>query len=50
MINLKINNSDVTVKEGSTIMEAAEKKWYFCATFLLSQKAFNRSQLSDVSG
>ena len=30
MINLKINNSDVTVKEGSTIMEAAEKVVFLC--------------------
>ena len=29
MINLKINNADVTVKEGSTIMEAAEKSGIF---------------------
>ena len=26
MINLRINNSEVTVREGSTIMEAAENK------------------------
>ena len=37
MINLKINNSDVTVKEGSTIMEAAEKV-VFCAHFCYHKK------------
>ena len=38
MINLKINNSDVTVKEGSTIMEAAEKSGIFVPHFCYHKK------------
>ena len=38
MINLKINDSDVTVKEGSTIMEAAEKSGIFVPHFCYHKK------------
>ena len=38
MINLKINNSDVTVSEGSTIMEAAEKSGIFVPHFCYHKK------------
>ncbi len=38
MINLKINKLDVTVKEGSTIMEAAEKSGIFVPHFCYHKK------------
>ena len=38
MINLRINNSDVTVREGSTIMEAAEKSGIFVPHFCYHKK------------
>ena len=38
MITLKINNADVTVKEGSTIMEAAEKSGIFVPHFCYHKK------------